>query len=258
MGLRKIWSVLTLNERGMAYAIEKKRNIISRDLSRLYNNTVQHGIFKGLKFPRGVWWGETSRAAMLLGIYEAEILEALMQLPEDRDVFVNLGAADGYYSVGLLHAGRVNVSYAFEMSEKGRTIISENAAINKCSHGLHIFGKADLGFYKLIPKSDLDRAVMLIDIEGAEFSILNEETLKELKNTIIIIELHDWFFEDGVERLKRLKQVAGAHFKVSTLTTRGRDLSVFSDLVNYSDSERWLIASEGRKKMMGWLRLDPL
>ena len=46
-------------------------------------------------------------------------------------------------------------------------------------------------------------------------------------------------------------------FKVSTLKTSSRDLSRFSELSEYSDSERWLIASEGRPRLMSWLRLDP-
>ena len=45
-------------------------------------------------------------------------------------------------------------------------------------------------------------------------------------------------------------------FKISTLTTTARDLSKFPELSNYADSERWLIASEGRSKLMTWLKLD--
>ena len=46
-------------------------------------------------------------------------------------------------------------------------------------------------------------------------------------------------------------------FKISTLATTSRDLSKFSELFDYEDSDRWLIASEGRPKLMTWLRLDP-
>ncbi len=45
--------------------------------------------------------------------------------------------------------------------------------------------------------------------------------------------------------------------KVSTITTSSRDLSRFPELRNYEDSDRWLIASEGRPRLMTWLRLDP-
>ena len=46
-------------------------------------------------------------------------------------------------------------------------------------------------------------------------------------------------------------------FKISKLTTTSRDLSKFPELFDLPDSERWLIASEGRSKLMTWLRLDP-
>jgi len=97
----------------------------------------------------------------------------------------------------------------------------------------------------------------LIDIEGAEFSLLNSELFSHLKKSIIFIELHDWFFEDGEKKMAKLIDDAKPFFKISRLTTTSRDLSKFPELFDYPDSERWLIASEGRSKLMTWLRLDP-
>ena len=78
-----------------------------------------------------------------------------------------------------------------------------------------------------------------------------------LKQSVIFIELHDWFFKDSKKKMAKLLSDAKPFFKISKLTTTSRDLSKFPELVNYSDSERWLIASEGRSKLMTWLRLDP-
>ncbi len=122
---------------------------------------------------------------------------------------------------------------------------------------LNIFGEATQDFYLSISKKDLDKAVILIDIEGGEFSLLNRESFTHLKNSIIFIELHDWFFKDGKEKLTKLMNDAKHFFKISTLTTTSRDLSKFPELKDYSDSDRWLLASEGRSKLMTWLRLDP-
>ena len=208
-------------------------------------------------FSRDHWWGGSDRAAMLLGIYEQEVLNSIMSVSSKYVVFIDLGAADGYYSIGSLVSRKFQTSYSFEISDKGRDVIQKNATINNVSHKLHIFGEATKNFYKNIPKKDLNSAVILIDIEGAEFSLLDSHVFSHLKKSIIFIELHDWFFKDGEKKMAELMRDAKPFFKISKLTTTSRDLSKFSELLDYPDSERWLIASEGRSKLMTWLRLDP-
>ena len=257
MGLRKIFSLLVLDERGLSIAINKKRKLLALDINSRFKHTIKYGPFKGMVFSQDHWWGASDRSAMLLGIYEEEILNSLMSIPGKYNVFVNIGAADGYYSIGALISRKYNMSYAFEISAKGRDIISKNAALNKVSKKLKIFGEATKDFYKEIPKKHIDKSVILIDIEGAEFSLLNREVLEHIKKSIIFIELHDWIFKDGKKKLEILMKDIRPFFKVSTLRTASRDLSRFSELSEYSDSERWLIASEGRPRLMSWLRLDP-
>ena len=232
MGLRKIFSLLVLDERGLSIAINKKRKLLALDINSRFKHTIKYGPFKGMVFSQDHWWGASDRSAMLLGIYEEEILNSLMSIPSKYNVFVNIGAADGYYSIGSLVSGKYTMSYAFEISAKGRDIISKNAVLNKVAGKLKIFGEATKDFYKEIPK-------------------------KHIKKSIIFIELHDWLFKDGKKKLEILMNEIRPFFKVSTLRTASRDLSRFSELSEYSDSERWLIASEGRPRLMSWLRLDP-
>jgi hypothetical protein len=194
---------------------------------------------------------------MLLGIYEEEVLNSIMTVSNKYDVFIDLGAADGYYSIGSLISQKFRASYSFEISTKGRKVIEKNATVNKVSDKLHIFGEATKDFYKNVPKKDLNSSVILIDIEGAEFSLLDGEVFSHLKESIIFIELHDWFFKDGEKKIAKLMTDAKPFFNISKLTTTSRDLSKFPELLDYPDSERWLIASEGRAKLMTWLRLDP-
>jgi hypothetical protein len=258
MGLRKLFSILTLNERGLSYAIDKKRKLISRRLGELTGNTVRYGPFKGLKLPDVDWWGGAERGAMLLGLYEQEVQHSIMQVASGRDVFVDLGAADGFYSVGMLITGRFKTSYAFERSPKGREVIAQNAVLNGCGSKVKIFGRAGPDFDNALSSEELARSVILIDVEGAEFEILTNSTLQRLRHSVVFIELHDWFFPDGEEKLARLLADARSHYSISTLTMGARDLSMFPELIHYDDSERWLLASEGRNRLMTWLRFDPL
>jgi hypothetical protein len=257
MGLRKIFSLITMNQRGMSFAIDKKRKILSRELSERMQHTVKYGPFAGMIFCKDSWWGGSDIGAMLLGIYEEEVLNSIMGVTDRYDVFIDLGAADGYYSIGSLVSKKFQTSYSFEISAKGRNVIQKNANLNRVSNKLHIFGEATQNFYKNIPIKDLNSAVILIDIEGAEFFLLNRKLFSHLKKAIFFIELHDWFFEDGNKKIAKLMADAKPFFKISRLTTTSRDLSKFPELLDYPDSERWLIASEGRSKLMTWLRLDP-
>ena len=102
MGLRKIFSLLALNEIGMSYAINKKRKLLALNLSSQFKYTIKYGPFKEMVFSCDHWWGRSDRAAMLLGIYEEEVLNSIMTVSNKYDVFIDLGAADGYYSIGSL------------------------------------------------------------------------------------------------------------------------------------------------------------
>lgn len=258
MGLRKIFSIVTLNDRGLAYAIDKKRKQLSRLIGQMTNNTVQYGPFKGLKLSESDWWGSADKGAMLLGLYEQEIQQSIVRVGPERDVFIDLGAADGFYSIGMLKTGQYKVSHAFEMSEKGRDTISQNAQLNELAECVFIHGKADADFDKLLTPEELARAVVLIDVEGAEFEILTSTTLQRLKKSIIFVELHDWFFTDGDKKMSKLLADAKPYFNISKLTTTARDLSIYPELSLLDDSERWLVASEGRNRLMYWLRFDPI
>jgi hypothetical protein len=259
MGLRRLFSIIMMNERGIDYAITKKRRALSCSLSERMNHTVKYGPFKKMKFAKkSRWWASGSNGGMLLGVYEKEVLDALMKVPNKYDIFIDLGAADGYYSIGTLVSKKFRIGYSFEISAKGRESILKNATLNRVKKKLHIFGEAKKDFYLNIPKNDLKKSVILIDIEGAEFSILDKNTLSNLKNSIIFIELHEWFFDDGEKKLNKLKSDAKNFFKISELKTSSRDFSVFPELSLFNDSERWLIASEGRGRLMTWLRLDPI
>ena len=241
-----------------ASAVDKQRKKLSIIINESFDSTVRYGPFKGLKFSTDQWWQSSNRANMLLGLYEQEILESLASVPKSYKTFIDLGAADGYYAIGVLINKLFENSYCFEMAEKGREVIKKNALLNRVSGNVSIHGAADKGFYKAIKGEHLSKSVLFVDIEGAEFDLFDRELFGVFKNSIIFIELHDWFVEDGKRKLAKFRNDAKEFFNITELTTSARDLSKFSELKNYSDSDRWLICSEGRDRLMTWFRLDPI
>ena len=56
-----------------------------------------------------------------MGLYEKEVLDFLDSAPSGYyDSFLDIGAADGYYGVGMLVGGVVKQSTCFEIAKIGR------------------------------------------------------------------------------------------------------------------------------------------
>lgn len=251
---------LSVRDRNSAInIINNRRKELSNQLYLEFDGIVHYGLFKGLKLDAESWWSRTDFASMSLGLYEKEILDSLASIPASHRVFVDLGAANGYYTVGVLVNNIFDYSYCYEMSEQGQLRIKSNAIANNVIDKVNIFGKAERDFYVSLQAAGVDtsKCVLLCDIEGGEFDLFDEDMFNIFKGSIIFFEIHEWFFEDGFSKLQKLKRDASHNFKVTELTTGARDLSVFPELNEYSDTDRWLICSEGRFRLMTWLRLDP-
>jgi hypothetical protein len=119
-------------------------------------------------------------------------------------------------------------------------------------------GEATKGIASEIPVSERDNSILFVDVEGAEFDIFDEAVFLNFSKSIIFIEIHDFFYTDGKLKLNKLLADAGATHRVKTIQMTQRDLSTFPELYDWSDHDRWLLCSEGRAKLMTWLRLDPL
>jgi hypothetical protein len=252
------WFINRLKELiGLGDQIQNRRLKLSALLNERFSATVCYGPFKGLQLSRKIWWGKTDRAGMLLGLYEQEVLKSVKNAAAMSRSFVELGAADGYYGVGVLVGGMFCRSYCYETSKAGRETIARNAVLNGVQSRVEIRGAADALFYERLPKSVPDNCVLLVDIEGAEFDIFTTEVIRCFSKSVIIIELHDHFFADGASRLARLRSDAERVFDIEELTTTGRDLSVFPELRTFSDTDRWLICSEGRREMPHWFLMTP-
>ncbi len=238
--------------------IANRRIFLSNKLNKEFNGIIRYGPFKGFRFVDESWWGMTDRGSMLLGLYEQEVLKSLQNIPEKYHIFIDLGAADGYYGVGVLINSLFEKSYCYEMSPVGQKIIENNAKLNNCLDKVEIFGFADKNFYQQIPRSERDISVLFIDIEGGEFDLLDENLLKNFSKSIIFIEIHDWVLMEKNQSLEEFERLVNKFFSIKKITTSNRDLSSFTELRDMCDTDRWLICSEGRCKLMSWWRLDPL
>jgi precorrin-6B methylase 2 len=235
--------------------IHKRRVELFAQLNASLNYTVKYGPFAGMKIPSEAYWAGPDRAPMLLGIYEQEVVQAIADHRSKKGVFIDVGAADGYYAVGVLLAGWFRRSYCFEISEVGQSVIRRNAEKNEVSENLIVFGAANPDFYNLIPHDELEGAVILVDIEGGEFDLLDAAALYALKSATIIVEVHPWVI-DGDRKVLELAERAHLTHRVSSFKTGARDPSQFGELNALGDNDRWLICSEDRPVLMSWILLE--
>ena len=240
--------------------IDNKRKKLSKKIFEEADGIVQYGYFKGMKLIYNSSWGLTDKGSMILGFYESEIVNEIFSNDDKRDIFIDIGGADGYYSTGALFSKKFNKCICFEIEKRSQKVIRKNAIINGVSDNLKIVGGATQeSISNIITDLDINMSncLVLCDIEGAEFDLFNESILSMFSKAKIIIEIHPWMVDNGLRKYDLLKEISRKYFNIKILTTKSRDLSTYPELDMLTDNERWLICSEGRSFRMEWLVLTP-
>lgn len=246
-----------------AFLFTKRRIVslrisISEKLFEQFEGTVRYGHFSGMKLPQRTYWGRSEISCQLLGIYEKEIQKSIFDNSVRRKYFIDIGAADGYFAIGVLVANIFESSIAYEIDPRGRQIIEQNAALNEVSDRIQVRDEAKSTWYEEYSKEFLADCLILMDVEGFEFSLMNKISFMNLSSSIIIIEIHDFLVQNGENMLQKLLHDSESTHSHKFIESGSRDLNAFSELANYSDDYRWLIASEGRSQVMNWLIFKPL
>lgn len=228
---------------------------LGQRLSRLLDATIAYGPFVGTKLASMNHWSGADRGSMLLGMYEKEVLAELVRLSEDRDVLIDVGAADGYYAIGSLVGGLVSTALCFEVDTDGQRMISLQAELNGVQDSVTVLGAADSRFATDLKNhlpNGTSNSIFLIDIEGGEFELLTDSVLQVISPAPLIIELHD--FEPELRQAAESLIDRVSRYYDSTIVYQGdRNPNQFSELESWSDDDRWLLCSESRVTRMRWL-----
>lgn len=228
---------------------------VSIETYDLCGGKVFSGPFSGLRLNRDTWWGKSDLGAQCLGLYEKEILD-LISSHGPFDTFVDIGAADGYYAVGMLHAKMTKKSVCFEISEEGQCAIRENYLINESPGELEVHGEANQQSIVSVAKRLSENTLVLIDVEGFEFQLLSKEVITALGKCTMIIEIHNWidgFEEKYVDLLRNLDKC----FEITIIAPSERNTQNIELLRSYTDDNRLLVSSERRPCLMRFLHLTP-
>lgn len=187
MKLRVLRLLRAVIPKGLHFSSFCPRFLRARILERTQLH-VASGPFQGMHYI------EESFASVLepklLGIYEHELhqaIEAAVSMEPTR--VIDIGAAEGYYAIGLARRLPQATVYAFEADKLARTLLKRVAEINNVASRVHIFGLCQPeNLEELINVGE--EILLICDVEGAEATLLDPEVISGLQVAHILVELH--------------------------------------------------------------------
>lgn len=227
------------------------RMALSEWLFDRYFGIVQSGLFKGMALSRETVSGiDGDLAPRILGTYEQELHAPLADLLQrEPKTVVNVGAAEGHYTVGLARLLPWSTVIAYEPDPKARGICLQTAQMNKVASGVHVRGACTTESLQ----KDLDDhspALLVMDCEGAELAIMAGLRKGSMDKADFVIECHDFIEPRTTVGLKSLFQ--GTHYLRSVHEDEALRL-LPHDLRHWSSSQKALAMCEFRACPMHWL-----
>ena len=244
---------------GLSNFIDKKKNILGKEISKISNNKILYGPYSGTKILTTYGWSNIDFCPKYLGSYEYQVQKKIIDLNKKKkfDYFIDLGAAEGYHIISLLKKKIFKQGLAFEISKKSREILKKNAQINKLKNRIRIYKDANLSSLKnTLRNFNHRRLLFLVDIEGQEYDLFDKYFCKIFSKGTFIIEEHP-FNISNKRKIKNFNQNIKKYYNVEILKDTPKNPFNFSILEKYSDDEKYLMMSEGRPESMKWLILHP-
>ena len=128
----------------------------------------------------------------LLGIYERELADVIEDICSRRSpLIVDIGAAEGYYAVGLALRSPYSRIVAFEMETGGQTALRDMALLNGVASRIEISGKCEAHDLEVV-LTRAESPVIVCDVEGNEEFLLDPVTVPSLRKSTILAETHDF------------------------------------------------------------------
>jgi hypothetical protein len=222
----------------------------------LFGWRVRSGPFRGMHYVHESIC--STIAPKVLGTYEIELRDWVEKLiAHPPSTLINIGAAEGYYAVGLAMRCPGLRVIAFETNARGCELIAELAERNGVADRVQI--EATCTVETLGPHLTGESSpFLMVDIEGGEIDLLDPALLPALRHCPMLIELHE-DKEPAADILRA--RFAGSH-TIEEHWTRPR---TFQDLPmplrllgQLTKSPRFLDAlSENRPGPMRWFLCQP-
>jgi hypothetical protein len=194
----------------------------------------------------------------LLGIYERELAAKIEAIcVQGPSLIVDVGAAEGYYAVGLARRNPQARVIAFEMDDRGRRLLTDLARQNFVLERVEIKGRCEPTDLVLALEG-ADFPVLICDVEGYEDVLLDPVRVPALSRTVMLVETHD-FARPGVAERLRQRLEPTHHVEVIWQEARIRQefpWRTWGTMLLPASYLDWAV-SEWRPDRMRWLWMTP-
>lgn len=197
------------------------------------------GPFSQMRVPLNAYF--ESCPPFIVGSHEEELhpqFYALVNATPSR--IVNIGAAEGYYAVGLAHLLPDCPVLAYETIPECQQVIRDLAEQNDVADRLELAGTCDAAS---LQGSLTRNSLLLIDCEGAEAELLDPEKVPALRTTRMICELHD-FYVPGLTRTL-IRRFRATHH-LTLIEKQARQADRYGVLDGLTPTQKFLALHENR------------
>jgi len=187
---------------------------------------VLSGPFAGLAYYNRIVWGPIT--PKWLGSYELELHPILeLILARNYDVIMNIGAAEGYYAVGLAAQSPRSRVIAYDVDPLARQRQRQLATLN----GVENLEIRSLCTHREIEAQGGDRCLLLVDIEGSEIELLDPQRCKALNRCDLLVELHHRGPDDVAAVRAILTTRFAASHQIQVIPLAARDPRAFQQAI---------------------------
>lgn len=192
----------------------------------------------------------------ILGTYEKELHEVFEGIfTREYECVIDIGAAEGYYAIGLaLHMPRTRV-IAYEATEEGRQLLQNAAAANDARVDLRGLCKPE--DLQVLLQGIGGQILILCDAEGAEVPILAPEITPDLLRCDILVELHPWAVEKPRETLESRFSGSADITLIKAMERTAADFPGEAAEAALDDEQKLACMDEERPPNMEWLWIRP-
>ena len=245
-------------------AVEDLRRTVERNAetrSILDRIGIRLGVLSGQRVSSGPFAGQRLEhdhdfgwVATLVGCYEMELHPAIEQAIAARPHrVINIGCSGGYYAVGFARRLPETNVVAFDIDASARDACVRAAQANGVGGRVEVKAACTPRDLQALAGPG---TLVFSDCEGYELQLLDPETVPALRETSIIVELHDIWVPNLTPRL--LARFARSH-DISHLAVVPRDGHRFPVLQNavLNEFEMSLAVSDFRAPSMTWAYMVP-
>jgi hypothetical protein len=237
---------------------EKRYGALNREALRRFYGAgpvrVLSGPFHGMAYLSAIGWG--SMSPKWLGTYELELTPAIEFILQAKpSLIIDLGAAEGYYAVGLARALPAAQIHAFDISLRARRLLRQMISLNGCQN-ITTHGLCDhQALTGLLSRGE--RSLVLCDIEGAELLLLEPRAVPALSHADILVECHHVGAASPAQTAQTIAGRFSSSHHIELIESRARQPRDFASLPPAPEQldPDWLqnASHEGRGEAQCWL-----